>query len=83
MSLFPLSRRRRAPSFAAHDTPAARDRSRDSACTALAVLALFGPEPADRALAGWCPGDSAAYAVTELRQWVAAEEIAPREEGAA
>jgi hypothetical protein len=75
VSIFPLSRRRRSPSFAAYDTPQASGRSDTAACTALAVLALFGAEPADRALAGWCPGDLG-YAEVKLRQWASGETAA-------
>jgi hypothetical protein len=77
---FPLARQRHYPSLAAYDTPAAAERSDTSARSALAILALFGPDPkgrefSDRALAGWCPG-GLVYAEVELRQWLRDETAA-------
>jgi hypothetical protein len=67
-----LFRRPAAPSYRELITPAAEERADASVLAALAVHALFGGEPADRALKGWFPGDSLAYAEVELRQWAAA-----------
>ena len=68
---FPLARHRTVtPAFDAFDTGGAAGRTEDAGRAALALIAIWGVGPRDRALRGWCPGrESLASAEIDYRKW--------------